>query len=94
MSQITLSQKYKKKPRLKIRELGDELMVMDPKGERLHSLNETSAFIWKWATPKHSLEDVLAKMMEVYQVSPAQAKKDLLQTVGTLQKLGLLAEVK
>ncbi len=94
MNTISLGKKFKKKARLKIRELGDELMVMDAKGEKIHAFNETSARIWQWITPQTSLETLLDKVVEAYSVSRHQAKKDLIQVVTDMQKLGLLTEAK
>ena len=94
MQTISLEKKFKKKPRLKTRELGDELMVMDSKGEKIHAFNESSARIWKWITPQTSLEGVLNKVTKAYSVNRSQAKKDLLQIVADMQKLGLLSETK
>jgi hypothetical protein len=94
MKAISLNKKFNKKLRLKIRKLGDELMVMDSKGEKIHAFNETSARIWEWITPKSSLATILSKMTTAYQVDRNQAKTDLLQIVSEMHKLGLIAEAK
>ena len=50
---------YKQKSGVSSRKLGQDLMLYDPKSDKVHVLNETAAFIWGLLDGTNTTEDIL-----------------------------------
>ena len=72
--------------------------VVVPTGEaavRLNgmlTLNETGAFIWNFLQEAHTKEELLASMLEEFDVDEADARADIEGFTGTLLEQGILEE--
>lgn len=55
-----------------------------------YTLNEVGSFIWDVCSKPISLQSLLAKILEEYDVDEQTAKQDLTELVTDLQKEGLL----
>lgn len=71
---------------LECQEVGDELMVMDARADRVHVLNATMAAIWKLCDGARSSEQIAQALSEVVDCSEVE---DLLAL--TCDSLGSLA---
>lgn len=56
----------------------------------LITINETGSFLWKQLAEDKSREELLAAVLEEYEVDEAQALKDIDQFLEKLQKENLL----
>ncbi|MBO5412509.1 MAG: PqqD family protein [Clostridia bacterium] len=76
-----------------LRVVGGESVVV-PVGELsktfhgMINLNETGAFLWKFFTEEHTVEEGVVALCAEYDVSPEQAEKDVRKFVETLQANG------
>ena len=61
--------------------------------EKLISLNETAAFLWKEAVGKEEIseEELTATLLEAYEVDEETARKDVAQVLAKWGEIGLLA---
>jgi len=73
---------------LECQEVGDELMVMDARSDRVHVLNTTMAAIWKLCDGGRSSEQIARALSEVVDCSEVE---DLLAvTCDSLRSLAAL----
>ncbi len=62
--------------------------------QSIYTLNDASTFIWERMDGNHSLKEILQKLLEEYEVSEEEAKKDLLEFTKDLLEIGAIKEVK
>ncbi len=73
-----------------IREIGEETIFLSEKGDMIHMVNEVGSFVWKALDGKHSLLDILDRLLDEYEVSRHQAEGDLISFVDELAQKGLV----
>lgn len=56
------------------------------------TLNESGAFFWDCMAEETTVEDVVAKVLEVYEVTPEKAAEDVDKFISMLRENGLLDE--
>lgn len=54
------------------------------------TLNDTGAFIWKFLQEEHTKEELLAAMLEDFEVDEACAREDIEGFTGVLMEQGML----
>ncbi len=54
------------------------------------TLNDTGAFIWKFLQEEHTKEELLAAMLEEFEVDEACAREDIEGFIGVLMEQGML----
>jgi hypothetical protein len=72
------------------REIEDEVIVMSPFGNALHTFEDTARSIWKLIDGEHATESILARIIEEYQVQNSVAQSDLDVFLEELEKLSLI----
>jgi predicted Rdx family selenoprotein len=72
-------------------DLGDELVLLNPKTQQIFTLNITGRFIWQMLRD-HTLEQTISKVQRRFAVPPEQAKADVLELIAALQKAGLVSK--
>lgn len=76
-----------------VREVGGENVVV-PVGEMskvfhgMINLNETGAFLWKFFSEEHTIEEGVAALLKEYDVDEAVARVDLEKFVETIETHG------
>lgn len=80
-----------------LREMGEIFAAVPVEGESkqfygMIQLNETGAFLWRNMGKECSEKQLVATLMETYDVDEAQAKKDVSAVVEKFRKAGILAE--
>jgi hypothetical protein len=90
-SGVKVNNKYlRRRTALAIRDLGDELLVLDIKRNRIHQLNRTASFIWHNCEGPSSVEDIAAAMVQAFDVANDTAMADVERVLGQLQELDLV----
>lgn len=89
---------YNKSKNIVTREIEGEVILVPVVSEAtemdsIYVLNETSSFIWNLLDGKNSLDDILNRMLDTYDVTPERAKKDIKDFINTLLNFGALEEV-
>ena len=72
------------------REIDDEGVVYDWKGNLVHSLNLTAAFVFKLCDGEHSVEDITNKVASNFDVKRERAQEDVERVIEELKELRLL----
>ncbi|HEU4366665.1 MAG TPA: PqqD family protein [Methylomirabilota bacterium] len=72
------------------RPLHDEVVVLELKRGVYFGLDPVGTRIWQLLEQRPSLQDVVAALVEEYEVDPAQGGEDLLDLVEQLHAQGLL----
>lgn len=67
-----------------VREIGEEIIFLNEKGDMLHTLNEVGSFLWKCIDGTKSVGNILKLMCDEYDVSCDKAEKDLITFLGEL----------
>lgn len=80
-----------------LREMGDIFAAVPVEGESkqfygMIQLNDTGAFLWRNMEQECSEEELVAALMEEYDVDEAQAKKDVSAVVSKFREAGILVE--
>ncbi len=82
---------YLKKNSLIIKQLEDELIIVDTENSQIHSLNETAAMIWKMLDHKLSVDNMAQSMLEKFNISVETAKSDVEKILKGFYEKGLLS---
>jgi len=74
------------------KEVGNELVLVPLSGNvsqmnELFTMNETGRFIWENLSEKTSVEDLVAKLTDAYEISAEKAEADILLFLEKLDKL-------
>ncbi|PIP96594.1 MAG: PqqD family protein [Bdellovibrio sp. CG12_big_fil_rev_8_21_14_0_65_39_13] len=81
---------YKKRSDLALKMIGEQLVIIDSKiGKAVHRLNDVGVFIWDLIESSSS-DEILAKLMDEFEVDEAEARADLKQFVADLEALQLI----
>lgn len=58
------------------RMLGGEMMIMSPTDASLFNLNDVGSVIWNAADGRTSLDDIVARLCDEFEVTPEAARHD------------------
>jgi hypothetical protein len=72
------------------RELDDEIIVLSPEGNVLHSFEGSARFIWDLIDGLNTIDAILDSIINEYQVEPGTARNDLERFLIELQDLSLI----
>ncbi|MBE2195914.1 MAG: PqqD family protein [Rhodospirillales bacterium] len=75
---------------LVVREVGDELLVLDTEGDLVHRLNPSATLIWRWSSAGASIQEIVKKLATMFEVSAETAKRDAEEMVTRLRELSLI----
>jgi hypothetical protein len=73
--------------------LGGEVVLLEPEAGTYYSLNEVGARIWEMIRDPVSVESIARRIVEEYDVDPAQCREDVVRLLSELVEHGL-AEVR
>jgi len=70
--------------------VGDEVVILAIYSGEYYSLDGVGAYVWDLLQePKH-VKEILDAILEVYEVDPSRAERDLLGLLGRLAEEGLI----
>jgi hypothetical protein len=72
------------------RRIGEEVVVIKDDGLSTHVLNKTAGFIWELADGKLSIDEIVVRLCERFEVSSEEARADVEQLVAKLAAIKLL----
>lgn len=87
---INVSYSYRVSSHITSKELDGTLYILDPHKGHLHTLNETAQLVWTQIIQKSSVTTIIQSVVNTYQVSDRQAKKDVYQLIERWTKLGII----
>ena len=72
-------------------DLGDELVLLDPKTQGMFSLNNTGRVVWQGLKNTETLEVISLKLEQQFTVTLEQATLDAQALMSELEKAGLIS---
>jgi len=82
--------RVKQNPESPTRKIDDFEHVLDTATGTLHTFNEVGARIWALIETERPVSEVIAAIVEEYDVDPAEAEEDVLGFLGDLHEKGLV----
>ena len=83
-------QSLKKRPDLLIEEIEDEVVIYDPRTQRVHHLNPMASIIWELLGVCSCPEEIAREIVDVLKTDSSTVEKDVQETLIKLQKKRLL----
>ena len=74
------------------RRIGDEIVVIKDDGLSVHLLNKTAALIWEMCSETCEPENIATRLCERFAVSLDEARADVEDIIGKLEKIGLMKQ--
>lgn len=84
------SSAYAPHPDVLVTDLQNELVLLHTTSSEMYSLNEVARVIWTCLPATRA--ELLALLLERYEVAPGQAEEDLGALLGDLQRLNMVRE--
>jgi sensor domain CHASE-containing protein len=72
-------------------DLGDELVLLDPKTQGMFSLNNTGRVVWQGLKNTETLETIALSLEQQFTVTLEQASLDAQVLMDELEKAGLIS---
>lgn len=73
------------------RAVGDhEILLFDPRANKLHSLNPTASLIWQYCDGRHTISMLATLLRHSYTVPVDRAESDVGRLIETMRAEGLL----
>lgn len=69
-----------------------EVIVYDKNSGLVHHLNRTASMIWQCCDGEHSCNDIVRTIGEQFEATEENITEDVMTTLTTLEKEGLLAK--
>jgi hypothetical protein len=77
-------------PHVQERLVDGELILYDPKLQKVHALNATAAFVWQACDGEHAATEIAAALVERYPKSREEIERDVPEIVERFLDEGLL----
>ena len=90
MTSITLNSTITKSPDQISTDLGGEAVILSFQKEEYFSLDGVGLRLWELLEEPRTTADLLAAILETYDVDPTTAERDLLAVLGEMEKEGLI----
>jgi len=75
---------------ISVQAIGDELMLYDSSGEKIHVLNHSAQCIWNLCNGTHTLEDIRRELARKYPDAGEALIEDIGSTIEQFRVKGLL----
>ena len=85
---------FEKSDNLIFREIAGEVVVIAEDGRHIHMFNETATLIWKYSDQRTSVEKMIRKMCEEYDVDEDTASSDVFKTIQIMAEKNLIRVVR
>ena len=85
---------FRRTPGIIRREVGSDVLLLDPRDESLHVLNTTAAVVWDLLVGPRSAEELVADLAQRFEVAPGDAvARDITHLLESLVARGLVREL-
>ena len=87
-----LSKVYSKSDSVVFRKIGEECILVPVRQnvaelDSIYTLNETAARIWELIDGTNSVKDIKNRILEEFNIPPAEAEKDLIEHLQQLEEI-------
>jgi hypothetical protein len=77
-------------PQVVFRRLGDQMVLVHLGTNQIFELNETAARLWELLTPDGDVAAVESRLVEEFEVDPAQLRSEIDETLALLKSERLI----
>lgn len=81
---------FEKSNNIIFREIDGEVVIIAEDGRHIHMLNETAMLIWKYSDKKTTVEKIISKMCDEYEVDEDTASSDVFKTIQLMAEKNLI----
>ena len=97
MSGIDRAARYRQSEEVAFRKIVDEVLIVPIREEPrrrygIFRLNRTAASVWELMDGAHTVEDVVAAMVERFDVGDERARRDTLELIRDLLECGAIVK--
>lgn len=85
--------RYTRRSGVRIKDVGNETLVLDDQGGAVHQLNPTASFIWRQCDGMTSSAEMVRLLAENFEVDNEVAARDVAVLLGRLRELKLVVEL-
>ena len=75
-----------------VRQVGEELLLLNRDTHRIHQLNTTASFIWRCCEKMTSVDEIARLIAARYAVDEHIALRDVVETLSRLRELSLVMD--
>ena len=72
------------------RDVEGEMLLVDTQNMQVHQLNRTASVVWEKCDGMHTVGDIIASLINEYDVKPEVAKQEVISLIAQLQDLKLI----
>lgn len=95
MGKNLLNKIPKRNPDLAWRIIDNEAIIIPldeqtPECEKINFLNETATRIWELIDGKNSIKDIIARILDEYEITQEQAEKEVVSFIKKLEEKNLV----
>ena len=83
----------KRRDGVMVRQVGEELLLLDTASNQIHQLNQTAGLIWQNCDANRSSDELANLLAMEYEISYGAAVKDVVETLEKFRELNLIVEV-
>lgn len=80
----------KKRSGILERPVGEEHMLYDASGRKVHVLSETAFFVWNLCDGEQSQDDIILQAGSEFECAPESLREDIAGCIAEFRSLGLL----
>ena len=84
---------YRRLKTVMVREVAEDLLLLDLERQKIHQLNQVASFIWRNCDEAGAPEEIAARLAIEFEVEEHTAHKDVIETLGKLRSLNLIVDV-
>lgn len=71
-------------------EVGDEVILYDPRSDNVHVLNGTAAVVWWLCDGEHTVEQIAGELAGLYELTPAKVIGDVQSALDSFKNADLI----
>ena len=71
-------------------EIDDEIVLFDPRGDAVHTLNPTAVTIWWLCDGDHAVDAITRELADLYELHPRDVRRDVGEILRRFQDSGLI----
>lgn len=90
MNNLTSKKKIKRNSGLVYNEIDGQVVMLNLKKEAYYSLNEVGSVIWTELSDPCTLEDLIKRLIEKYEISASRCSEDIEPFLNELVELGVI----
>ena len=72
--------------------MGDEVIVLDAAGQRVHRLNGSASYIWDCCDGRNSVPEIVTRLAAAFGLTQDAVLSDVHNAISEFDRLGLMAD--